>query len=272
MPQQDRNYSNRERKTIILLSVVMLLVLGVLLVVDNHSPDSSRNINRSGKERPGYYGHTADTAYRRQMTERRRRLQEHYKRQAEHYRLQEEYYEQKDKYYRQEIERMRGLSTQRGHMERPLGIQATASPGRRDATVVYSPKFTSPTTIDPNTADSATLCSIPGIGRGIASSILHMRERLGGFYDLSQLLECAYFSVDLLQWFALDRQPELQQIDINKAGFGQLIRHPYISKAQTQDILQYRRLYGTIKDSVQLHSTGIFTADELHRLLPYLKF
>jgi DNA uptake protein ComE-like DNA-binding protein len=193
--------------------------------------------------------------------------EEHYRRQAEHYRLQAEYYEQKDKFYRQEIERMR-----KHNLQQSSHSSDKMQPGSQTLPAVHSPKFTTLTIVDPNTADSATLCSIPGIARGIAGSIIRQRQRLGGFYDVAQLLECQYFSEDLLPWFAIADKPALKKISINKATFYHLVRHPYISKAQTQDILRYIRIYGPIQDSTQLSSTGIFTSEELSRLLPYLEF
>ena len=133
-------------------------------------------------------------------------------------------------------------------------------------------KFTTPTLIDPNTADSLTLCSIPGIGKTISSVIIRYRERLGGFHTTQQLTECKYFTPDLLPWFDIAAEPTLRKLPINQAGFSQLIRHPYIDKEQTKQILEHIRLYGPIRDTLQLRSTHIFTDEQLMRLLPYLDF
>jgi len=261
------NFSSRERKTIILLSVIMVFAFGVLLFV-NDNEKTGQPATSSARQPRNLY--SPDTTYQQQIAERRKLQEEHYRNQAEHfrrqdehYRLQDEYYAQKDQFYRQEIERMRQQNAQRARQYNSPADHAEP---------VISPKFSTLTVIDPNTADSATLCSIPGIGKGIATSILRQRQRLGGFHSLDQLLECHYFTEDLLPWFSIGTEPELRRININKASFYQLVSHPYISKAQTQDILNYIRLYGNIKDADQLATTAIFTPAELSRLLPYLQF
>lgn len=257
MTPKGNNFSSRERKTIILLSVVMVFALGVMLLVNDPTEQTPP---ASPKPRNTY---SADTTYKKKIAERRKQQEEHYRRQAEYYSLQEEYYQQKSQFYRKEIERLRKQNAQRAR-------QYNSS---IDTTETYAPhKFSTLTSIDPNIADSATLCSIPGIGKGIATSILRQRQRLGGFYDISQLMECHYFTEDLLTWFSISTEPTLRKININKASFAQLVSHPYINKAQTQDIHRYIRLYGNIQDAGQLAAMGIFTPDELSRVLPYIEF
>ena len=266
------NFSNRERKTIILLSVVAVFSLGVLIVLNLHDEpaqlsESSEQTYQQKKRR----WQQEDSLYRQKKAERQQRQDEHYRLQAEHYsrqeahyRLQDEYYRQKDQFYREEIKRLRQQKAQQA--------QTATDTTERARLYDRTDKFLSPTTVDANTADSATLCRIPGIGKTIASIILQQRKRLGGFHSLNQLCECKYFTEDLLPWFTISAQPELKKISINTATFYQLVSHPYISKAQTQDILAYIRLYGNIKDANQLRSTGIFTEEELLQLLPYLEF
>ena len=50
-------------------------------------------------------------------------------------------------------------------------------------------KYPEGTLVDVNSADTAELKKIPGIGSGIAGGIVRYRERLGGFYALIQLEE-----------------------------------------------------------------------------------
>jgi len=272
------NFSNRERKTIILLSVVAVFSLGILVVLNlgkEQQPQPSESSAQTYQKKKRQW-QQEDSAYKQKMAERRQRQDEHYRLQAEHYsrqeahyRLQDEYYRQKDKFYRDEIKRIQRQSAQQAQTAKTIRTtDSTERPKLYDCT----DKFQVPTTIDANTADSATLCRIPGIGKTIASIILRQRNRLGGFHSLSQLCECKYFTEDLLPWFTISAEPELKKICINTATFYQLVSHPYISKAQTQDILAYIRRYGNIKDAGQLRSTGIFTEEELPLLLPYLEF
>lgn len=45
--------------------------------------------------------------------------------------------------------------------------------------------------VDVNTADAAELAAVPGIGRAVASRIVELREREGGFASLDELLDVA---------------------------------------------------------------------------------
>lgn len=171
------------------------------------------------------------------------------------------------------------VETPRAQQFVPSDKEGRARPERRDTAVCRtsegentSGKFRSIVKIDANTADSATLCRIPGIGAGISRSILRYRQRLGGFCSPQQLLEVPLFSPELLAWFTVSDVPTVQPLHINKVSFQRLNSHPYISYEQTKALLRYIRLYGEVKDEAALLSTGIFTAEEWERLRPYVSF
>lgn len=133
-------------------------------------------------------------------------------------------------------------------------------------------KFRTLTKIDVNKADSATLCSIPGIGGGISNAILRYRARLGGFHTIHQLFEINIVSPELLEWFTISDTSALTKLSINKASFQTLNSHPYITYNQTRELLRYIRLYGDIGNEQTLLSTGIFTTEEIEKLRPYIKY
>lgn len=137
--------------------------------------------------------------------------------------------------------------------------------------IYKSSKFQKDTIIDVNTADTAILRRIPGIGKGISKAIVDYRQKLGGYYSIRQLLEIKIFSPELLKWFSTDIS-KITRININKASFQSLNSHPYISYEQTKSILNYRRLYGEFKDLENLQASGIFTEKEIERLAYYLEF
>ena len=137
----------------------------------------------------------------------------------------------------------------------------------------YPEKFDRLTKVDPNTADTALLQRIPGVGTWISRNIVEQRKRLGGFHAVEQLLEVKYFSPELLEWFEVDTlTTKIEKISINTASFHRLNSHPYITYEQARDLLRYIRLYGRIADIDALRRTGIFAEDELMRLQPYLQF
>lgn len=134
-----------------------------------------------------------------------------------------------------------------------------------------SNKFHTLTKVDVNTADTAMLRRIPGVGAKISEAIVRYREKLGGFYSVEQLREIKMVSSELLEWMEVS-SPNVQKIPVNEASFQALNSHPYISYEQTKALLQYIRLYGKVKDEQALVETGIFTKEEVERLKPYLAF
>ena len=135
-----------------------------------------------------------------------------------------------------------------------------------------SNKFTTLTTVNINTADTSLLKRIPGVGDVIASMIVNLRERFGGFTSVSQLSQISQISPELMEWFKVEQNPELRKININTASFKTLVSHPYISRDQANAILHYIRHYGNIPNADTLLQTDIFTQDQLTQLLPYLQF
>ena len=133
-------------------------------------------------------------------------------------------------------------------------------------------KFDHLVIVNVNEADSMTLCSIPGIGAVVSRSIIKFRDELGGVYDKKQLLEISIVSEDMLEWMDVGRNVKLRTLNINRASFSVLNRHPYISYEQAKALVGYMRLYGRIGDERVLMATGIFSADEIRKLRPYLRY
>lgn len=136
----------------------------------------------------------------------------------------------------------------------------------------FSHKFQTLTPVDVNTADTALLRRIPGVGEKISEAIVRYRNRLGGFHSVEQLMDIKIVSPELLAWFTVSSSSSVKKIAINRASFQQLNSHPYITYDQTKDLLQYIHLYGPIPDEPTLVATAIFTPDELERLRPYITY
>ena len=132
-------------------------------------------------------------------------------------------------------------------------------------------KYPEGTLVDLNSADTVELKKIPGIGSGIASSIVKYRERLGGFYSLSQLEEVKYVTPELLKWFKLEND-FVRKVEINKAGIDKLRAHPYLNFYQAKVIIEHRRKKGPIKSLSQLALYEEFTEKDLNRLSAYISF
>ena len=132
-------------------------------------------------------------------------------------------------------------------------------------------KYPEGTLVDVNVADTAELKKIPGIGSGIAKAIVAYRNRLGGFYSLSQLEEIDYVTPELLKWFKLEGGT-IRKLDINRWGLDKLRSHPYLNFYQAKVIIEHRRKRGEIKSLSQLSLYEEFTEKDLIRLSAYVSF
>lgn len=132
-----------------------------------------------------------------------------------------------------------------------------------------------PRIVDINTADSAALVSLSGIGAMSAVHILRYRELCGGFYSVEQLRELDVVSDENFLRFSPQvwcDSTKIVKIDINSASAEQLAKHPYISNRMLRRIVNHRELSGGWRSIEDMVMSGIFTDEEAARLAPYLSF
>ena len=132
-------------------------------------------------------------------------------------------------------------------------------------------KYDEITVMNLNTADTTELKKIPGIGSGIAGMIVGYRKQLGGFYDISQLGEINLDYQQLEPWFIID-ESDIQRINVNKSSVDYLRRHPYINFYQAKALVEYRRLYGDIKNLRVFTLYDEFSDTDFERLGHYICF
>lgn len=122
-----------------------------------------------------------------------------------------------------------------------------------------------------NTADTAMLKRVPGIGSSFARAIVAYRNRLGGYYDTRQLLEIDNFPADALPYFVLSPD-QCRKLNVNRCSLSQLRRHPYIGFYQAKTIIEHRRLHGPLSSLDDLRNYRDFTAADIERLSHYVEF
>lgn len=140
---------------------------------------------------------------------------------------------------------------------------------KRDTLAFY--KYPEGTLVDLNRADTTELKKIPGIGIGIAQAIVAYRNRLGGFYDVAQLQELKWVTSDIQRWFKVENCP-IHLINANKASLDRLRAHPYINYYQARVIVEFRRKKDKLKSLSQLSLYEEFAEKDLERLSHYLTF
>ena len=129
--------------------------------------------------------------------------------------------------------------------------------------------------VEINTADSAALRSVAGIGEKTVVSIIGYRDRLGGFLRAEQLAEVPGVTErnyeKILKQIYCD-SCEIRKIDINFATPKVLRQHPYIPPQKLRKLLKTRQLKGGWSTAEELVEDNILTREEAARLAPYLRF
>ena len=126
-----------------------------------------------------------------------------------------------------------------------------------------------------NSADSAALVAINGIGAKSASEIIRYRTLLGGYHSVEQISELKVITEEnfakILQQICCD-SCKISKIDINFAGPKELERHPYVSARALRRIVKQRQLKGGWTRIEEMIDDDILSEDEAERLAPYLRF
>lgn len=125
--------------------------------------------------------------------------------------------------------------------------------------------------MDLNVNDTSQLKRVPGIGSYYARQIIRYGERLGGYVSTDQLDEIADFPMESKVFFKIVKAAPAK-LNVNKLSLSQLRRHPYINYYQARDIIDYRRTNGPLKSIYDLSLSPNFTPSDLHRLSPYLEY
>jgi DNA uptake protein ComE-like DNA-binding protein len=126
-----------------------------------------------------------------------------------------------------------------------------------------------------NQADSATLEALPGIGPVLASRIVRYREKLGGFYNKSQLRE-VYGISDSLYLMLETRvgiiadSSKVKKIDLNQVSEEVLRQHPYLRWEKAKSIVRYREANGPFREVNDLQKIIALDSVTRQRILPYL--
>jgi competence protein ComEA len=129
--------------------------------------------------------------------------------------------------------------------------------------------------VELNTADSAKLTALDGIGPAFAKRIIYYRERLGGFINKEQLKEV--YGLDELKYAEIKDQlkvdaSKIRKIDINNITFDKLRLMPYLDYKQVNAIIEYRQQHGNYASGADLKNIAIIDEGILRKIEPYLSY
>jgi len=131
-----------------------------------------------------------------------------------------------------------------------------------------------PLMIEINTADSAQLVKLYGIGPSFAGRILKYRGMLGGFFSIEQLLEV--YGMDSVRYAGIQNNVKadtslILAIDVNTAEFKTLLHHPYLDYETVKLICNYREYSGPITCSDTLRK--VIGYDPMYeKVKPYIEY
>lgn len=125
-----------------------------------------------------------------------------------------------------------------------------------------------------NTADTAMLKKVPGIGSYFARQIVSYRKRLGGFVAVEQLMEIEDFPSESLRFFhiATLEKDKINKLNLNKLTLSQLKRHPYMGFYRAKAIVDYRRLHGALRSLDDLRLLPDFSQEWVEKMEGYVEF
>lgn len=123
-----------------------------------------------------------------------------------------------------------------------------------------------------NSADSAELVSLPGIGPFFASRILEYRKRLGGFAFCEQLMEV--YGIDNERYSIFNNRiwadsTKITRLKLADATAEQLSANPYIGAYAARSIIKFREQAGKGAMSVAILVTNRIIRAELAKILKY---
>lgn len=144
------------------------------------------------------------------------------------------------------------------------------------ASPVYtSNKLKPDETIELNTADSAALTRVHGIGSSFARRIVAYRENLGGFVSKEQLKDI--YGLDAEKYNAISDEitfatGHIKKISINSVDFEHLRQFPYLTYKQANAIIQYRTQHGDYQSIGDMKDIALLNSEILSKIAPYLTF
>lgn len=131
-----------------------------------------------------------------------------------------------------------------------------------------------PAMIDINQADTTAFISLPGIGSKLAGRIVNFREKLGGFYRISQVGETFGLPDStfrkIMPYLRLE-DFTLRKININTATIEELKTHPYLKYSVANALVAYRNEHGTFSRLEDLKKVMAITEEIYEKILPYLR-
>ena len=129
--------------------------------------------------------------------------------------------------------------------------------------------------VEINSADSATLRQVRGIGEKTVVAVMQYRKLLGGFVRKEQLSEIKCITKENFERISEQiycDSCKISKIDINFAPASDFEHHPYMTRRAVKSILEQRELKGGWSSIEEMIEDNIFVKEQAIALAPYLLF
>ena len=127
------------------------------------------------------------------------------------------------------------------------------------------------TSVNINLADQNEWQSIKVIGPYYSRKIIQYRKKLRGFSSIAQVRETPNLPdsvfLKIKPYLHLKQSPK--PIDINEAGFIDLLKHPYFNTKQSKLITRYKKQHGPFNSMNDLHKIKGLDSEWIHKIRPY---
>lgn len=123
-----------------------------------------------------------------------------------------------------------------------------------------------------NSADTTDFKKLKGIGSAYANRIVKFREKLGGFYSVTQIKEVYGISEELFESIRPQltvNQNKIKKIDLNDESFTYGFYHPYFPKKGVSTLVKARKEQGRI-EKTEVKNILNLSDEDWKRLSPYL--
>jgi len=136
----------------------------------------------------------------------------------------------------------------------------------------HKPKPHEKVLVELNSADSADLTMLYGIGPSFAKRIIRYRNMLGGYCNKSQLLEV--YGMDSSRYNGFAEQVRIntglvQKIDLNNSDFKTILKHPYVEYYIVKSIFKYKEANGRFDSVAELKNVPLIYDELYEKLKPY---
>jgi len=129
--------------------------------------------------------------------------------------------------------------------------------------------------VEINSADSATLRKVRGIGAKTVVAVMQYRKLLGGFVQKEQIAELKCVTEDnflrICEQIYCD-SCKISKIDINFAPAKDFEHHPYMTRRSAKLITEIRESKGGWRSIEEMMEDNIFTKEQAEAIAPYLLF